>query len=388
MSGRPSRPSPELPATLNARDLLAIYRPDISEELVRLNAPPYRHTQLYEHLVRRPGATFIEASSLPLNLREALAARGHTTLEVRARQDSADGTTKLLFAARDGVLLESVIMRYARRSTVCVSTQVGCSLACTFCSTGAMGFIRDLTAAEIVDQVRAAMALLETEEKRVGNIVFMGMGEPLLNLDAVLVAIRVLKDPAGMDFAQRALSVSTVGIPAGIRRLARVEPQVNLALSLHAADDTLRTRLMPVNRRFPIAQVMRAVDDHFVLTHRKLFVEYLMLAGVNDQLRHAHTLATLLQGRVLTVNLIPWNPGCGDYRPSSPAAIAAFQQQLAERGVEATIRAGRGLDIAAACGQLATRTAPGRNPKPASRDRARPGERRQPQRPKPTRRRG
>lgn len=343
---------------MNARDLLALYRPDLVTELTRVAAPAYRYTQVYEHLTRRPGVAFTETTNLPLALRSRLHERGHCTLRVHARRDSVDGTTKLLFAAADGVLLEGVIMRHTGRTTVCVSTQVGCSLACTFCATGAMGFVRDLTAAEIVDQVREAAALLAAEHRRVGNIVFMGMGEPLLNLDQVLAAIRVLKDPGGMAFAQRALSVSTAGIPAGIRRLARAEPQVNLALSLHAPDDELRTRLMPINRRYPIAQVLSAVDDHFALTHRKLFVEYLLLAGVNDTARQAAALAALLRGRVLTVNLIPWNPGRGGYTPSSPAAALAFRDTLQARGITATLRSGRGQAIAAGCGQLATKTGP------------------------------
>ncbi|MHB1344099.1 MAG: 23S rRNA (adenine(2503)-C(2))-methyltransferase RlmN [Thermoleophilia bacterium] len=347
-TGRPA-PSP--------RDQLAVYRPEVARLLADADMPAYRYAQVYEHLMRRPGLALSAATNLPLALREELDALGTYTLTEAGRREDADGTTKLLLAARDGAQLETVAMRYERRTTLCVSTQVGCSLECSFCATGAMGFVRDLAPAEIVDQVRLLSALLATEDREVTNIVFMGMGEPLLNLDAVLAAIRLLKDPAGLAFAQRALSVSTIGIPAGIRRLAREEPQVNLALSLHAPDDALRTRLIPANRRFPLAEVLTAADDHFSATHRKLFVEYVLLGGVNDSPRQATALAALLRGRVVTVNLIPWNPGCGDYSPPSEGTAIAFRDILEQRGVTATLRLGRGRAIAAGCGQLATRSA-------------------------------
>ncbi len=339
------------------RDRLAIYRPDLSRVLSAADAPHYRYAQVYEHLMRRPEAPLSKASNLPLSLRTALEEAGSSSLALERRREDADGTTKVLLTAHDGAQIEAVVMRYERRVTVCLSTQVGCSLGCTFCSTGAMGFERDLTAAEIVDQVRILSPLLREEGREITNVVFMGMGEPLLNLDAVLAAISVLKDPHGLGFAQRALSVSTIGIPAGIRRLAQEEPQVNLAISLHAPNDELRTRLIPANRRFPLKEVLAAADEHFELTHRKLFVEYVLLEGVNDTRRHAEALARLLRGRVLTVNLIPWNPGCGDYEPSQPGVAAAFRDALQARGVEATLRLGRGRSISAGCGQLATKSA-------------------------------
>jgi len=342
---------------LTARDRLALYRPDLTQVLSAADAPHYRYAQVYEHLMRRPEAPLSAASNLPLALRTALEEAGSCSLTLEKRREDAEGTTKVLLTARDGAQIEAVAMRYNRRVTVCLSTQVGCSLGCTFCSTGAMGFARDLTVAEIVDQVRLFIPLLREESREITNIVFMGMGEPLLNLDAVLAAIRLLKDPDGLGFAQRSLSVSTIGIPAGIRRLAREEPQVNLAISLHAPNDELRTRLIPANRRFPLSEVLTAADDHFAVTHRKLFVEYILLEGVNDTRRHAEALARLLRGRVLTVNLIPWNPGCGDYEPSQPETANAFRDTLQTRGLEATLRLGRGRAIAAGCGQLATKTA-------------------------------
>lgn len=315
--------------------------------------PAYRYHQVYEHLTQHPGVSFTAATNLPGPLREALDEAGHSTLAVARRSDDPDGTTKLLLKATDDdAAIESVVMRYPRRSTVCVSTQVGCALGCAFCATGSLGFSRNLTAAEIVDQVREARAILAEEGRRVTNIVYMGMGEPLLNLDAVLLSLKLLHDPNGLGHSARSLSISTIGVPAGIRRLAREEPQVNLALSLHAPDDELRTRLIPANRRFPLRDVLSACDDHFTMTRRKLFIEYLLLAGVNDSPRQANVLADLIRGRVVAVNLIPWNPGCGDFRPSPTEALVAFLNALKTRGIEVSVRESRGRSIAGACGQL------------------------------------
>lgn len=344
---------PAAAASPPARPDIGSYRPDLAAILRGQEAPGYRYQQVYEHLTQHPGVAFTAATNLPGPLREALDEAGHSTLVVAARSDDPDGTTKLLLKSTDdGAAIETVIMRYAKRSTVCVSTQVGCALGCAFCATGSLGFTRNLTAAEIVDQVREAQAILTDEGRRITNVVYMGMGEPLLNLDAVLLSLKLLHDPHGMGHSARSLSVSTVGIPAGIRRMAREEPQVNLALSLHAPSNELRTRLIPANRRFPLSDVLSACDDHFAMTRRKLFVEYLMLAGVNDSPRQANVLADLMRGRVVAVNLIPWNPGCGDFRPSPPESLVAFLNALKTRGVEVSVRESRGRSIAAACGQL------------------------------------
>jgi 23S rRNA (adenine2503-C2)-methyltransferase len=341
-----------------ARPDIGSYRPDLAAILSEQAAPAYRYRQVYEHLTQHPGVSFSAATSLPGELRDALDEAGHSTLALATRSEDPDGTTKLLLkATSDGAAFEAVIMRHRKRSTVCVSTQVGCALGCAFCATGSLGFTRDLTAAEIVDQVREAATILAEEGRRVTNIVYMGMGEPLLNLDAVLLSLKLLHDPEGMGHSARSLSVSTVGIPAGIRRMAREEPQVNLALSLHAANEELRSRLIPANRRFPLRDVLSACEDHFSTTRRKLFVEYLLLAGVNDSPRQANVLADLLRGRVVAVNLIPWNPGCGDYRPSPREALVAFMNALKTRGIEVSVRESRGRSIVAACGQLVARGA-------------------------------
>jgi 23S rRNA (adenine2503-C2)-methyltransferase len=365
-----SRPSTGAqPATF--RDRLEAYRPDVAGVLADEDTPAYRYRQVYEHLMQHPTAPFSVATALPAALRDRLEPLGASSLTLARRREDADGTTKLLFEARDGLCLESVLMRYRRRVTLCVSSQIGCPLRCTFCATGAMGFRRDLSTAEIVDQVREATHLLAEEQgARLSNVVFMGMGEPLLNLDAVAPALRLLYDPDGLGLAQRALSISTIGLPTGIRRLAKEAPQVNLALSLHAPDDALRATIMPATRRHPLREVFKAVDDHFELTHRKLFVEYLMLAGVNDSVRQGHALADLMRGRVVTVNLTPWNTGCGDYEASPPEKVREFRDLLLARGVETTVRVAKGAAADAACGQLAARdergrpAAPGR-PQPA-----------------------
>jgi 23S rRNA (adenine2503-C2)-methyltransferase len=336
------------------RDRLELYRPDLARLLVEGGEAAYRFRQVYEHLMRRPGVPWQSSTTLPSALRARLSELGHSTLKVARRMDDEEGTTKLVLRASDGAVIESVVMRYRRRVTLCVSSQVGCALGCTFCATGQMGFRRNLTTAEIVDQVRTAQALLEGEKRRATDIVFMGMGEPLLNLEAVLTALALLHDADGLAFSRRSLSVSTIGIPAGIRRLALQEPQVNLALSLHAPDDTLRRKLMPAARRYPLHQVLAACEEHFRLTHRKLFVEYLLLGGTNDLPRHAEALAGLVRGRVATVNLIPWNPTGEGYDPPTPQSVRAFADILLSRGVEATIRDSRGWSIAAACGQLAS----------------------------------
>ncbi len=383
-SGRPGRPPAgkgETPAAAEKttavvpKPELSSYRPDLARELAARNETSFRYRQVYEHLTHHRGVPFSVATSLPGELREALEALGHSTLGLHSRADDPDGTTKLLLrAVCDKVSLETVIMRYRKRVTVCVSTQAGCSLGCAFCATGSLGLNRSLSAAEIVDQVQHASVLLAEEGRKASNVVYMGMGEPLLNLDAVLLSLRLLHDPKGWGMSARSLSVSTVGIPSGIRRMAREEPQVNLALSLHAADDALRSSLIPANRRYPLREVMRACEDHFALTRRKLFVEYLLLEGVNDSPKQATALADLLKGRVVAVNLIPWNPGWGEFRPSSPEATDAFMNALRSRNVEVSQRESRGASISAACGQLVAGTRPKRPARPqASRpDDARP----------------
>jgi 23S rRNA (adenine2503-C2)-methyltransferase len=319
---------------------------DLLDERLRAHGePPFRGRQVWRWLAS--GAASYEAmTDLPAALRTQLSAEvplSTLTLEREAR--SRDGTVKALFRTHDGKPVEAVLMRYADgRRSVCLSSQSGCPLTCTFCATGTMRFGRNLTAAEILDQ-----ALHFRREDRLDHAVFMGMGEPMMNLDAVLAACRRLPD---LGVTHRRTAVSTVGWIPGIDRLAQTDMPIRLALSLHAADDALRSQIMPVNERYPLADVLAACRRFHEAKRKPVFVEYVMLAGVNDRYEQALALARLLDPRAFKVNLIPYNP-TGAYRGSSREAIAAFRAVLEEHGLRATVRLTRGRDIDAACGQLA-----------------------------------
>jgi len=309
--------------------------------------PAYRARQVWEWAARG-AAGYAEMSNLPLALRELLADR--VPFSSLALEDSArarDGTEKALFATADGRPVEAVLMRYRDgRRSLCLSSQSGCPLSCSFCATGAMAFGRNLSASEILDQ-----ALHFRRAAAVNQAVFMGMGEPLINLDAVLAACERLPD---LGIATSHTTISTVGWLPGIERLAGEGPRVRLALSLHAPDEELRSALMPVNDRYPLADVLDACRAWRAARRRRVYVEYVMLAGVNDGLDRARALAGLLTPRAaFKLNLIPYNPTEGSYEGSGPAAIEAFRAALAERGVPVTVRLTRGREIAAACGQLA-----------------------------------
>ena len=288
---------------------------------------------------------------MPAALRDALAEEvPFSSLDVVTHAESRDGTVKSLFRTHDGHPVEAVLMRYRDgRRSICVSSQSGCPLTCTFCATGAMRFGRNLTASEILDQ-----ALHFRRLEPIDHCVFMGMGEPMLNLDNVLGAARRLPD---VGITHRRTTVSTVGWLPGLTRFVdEVQEPIRLALSLHAADDALRSRLMPVNERYPLAEVLAECERHFRLRRRKVFVEYVMLAGVNDRVEQARQLAELLDRRAFKVNLIPYNP-TGQFDGSSRRAIDAFKSVLDRAGLPATVRLTRGRDIDAACGQLAARAA-------------------------------
>lgn len=288
-------------------------------------------------------------TNLPSALRERLAADvPFSSLTLEREAEASDGTVKALFRTADGRPVESVLMRYRDgRRSVCVSSQSGCPLTCTFCATGRMKFGRNLSESEIVDQV-----LHFRRMEPLNHLVFMGMGEPLMNLDNVLAAARRL--PA-IGITHRRTGISTVGWVPGIRALTESDVPVRLALSLHAPEDELRSRIMPVNDRFSIAETLDACAAHYEKRRRKVFVEYVMLAGVNDGHEQAVGLARLLDPRMYKVNLIPYNPTDSVYNGSSRNAIGRFQAVLEEHGLDATIRLTRGRDIDAACGQLAAR---------------------------------
>ena len=317
----------------------------LDETLAAAGQPAYRARQVWSWAAR--GATGYDVmTDLPAGLRGRLASEvPFSSLSVEREAHAADGTVKALFRTADGRPVEAVLMRYRDgRRSVCVSSQSGCPLTCTFCATGAMKFGRNLTASEILDQVLHFRRI-----EPVDHLVFMGMGEPMMNLPQVLEAARRLPD-AGIT--HRRTTISTVGWVPGIRALTESDMPIRLAFSLHAPDDELRSQIMPVNDRHPIADVLAACEAYHARRRRKVFIEYVMLAGVNDTYRQAVALATLLDPRIYKVNLIPYNP-TGMYEGSSPGAIAAFKAVLEEHGVRATVRLTRGRDIEAACGQLA-----------------------------------
>jgi 23S rRNA (adenine2503-C2)-methyltransferase len=311
--------------------------------------PAFRARQVWSW-ASRGAHGYGEMTDLPTALRSRLTAEvPFSSLETVREAHSSDGTVKALFDTRDGRPLEAVLMRYRDgRRSVCVSSQSGCPLTCTFCATGSMKFGRNLTASEILDQVLHFRRI-----EPVDHLVYMGMGEPMMNLPAVLEAARRLPD---VGITHRRTTISTVGWVPGIRALTDSDMPIRLAFSLHAPDDELRSQIMPINDRHPIGDVLEACAAYHARRRRKVFIEYVMLAGVNDSYAQAVALAQLLDGRIYKVNLIPYNP-TGMYDGSSPAAIAAFKAVLEEHGLRATVRLTRGRDIDAACGQLAVKAA-------------------------------
>ena len=324
----------------------------LESTLAEVGEPSFRATQVWEWAAR--GArSYSEMTNLPNALRGRLEAEvPFTTLYPAGQARSRDGTEKVLFNTLDRRPLETVLMRYRDgRRSVCVSSQSGCPLTCNFCATGRMAFGRNLTASEILDQV-----LHFRRDEAVNHLVFMGMGEPLMNLDAVIAASERLPD-AGV--ATSHTTVSTVGWIPGIDRLANEGPRIRLALSLHSAEEDVRSELMPVNDRYPLRDVLEACLRWREARRKRVYVEYLMLAGVNDAPDQALVLAEALQPReAWKVNLIPYNPTPGGYEGASREAIEAFRSVLRDRGVPNTVRLTRGRDIAAACGQLAVDRVP------------------------------
>jgi 23S rRNA (adenine2503-C2)-methyltransferase len=322
----------------------------LDRTLASRGEPAFRARQVWEWLAR--GATgYEEMTNLPAALRAALSEEvplSSLTLENEAH--ASDGTVKALFLTADGRPVEAVLMRYKDgRRSLCLSSQSGCPLTCTFCATGAMKFGRNLTTSEILDQALHFRRMTEVD-----HCVFMGMGEPMMNLDNVLDACSRLPD---VGITSRRTAISTVGWVPGILRLADSPMPIRLALSLHAPDDALRSQIMPVNDRYPLEQVLDACEEFYEAKRRKIFIEYVMLGGVNDRHEQALALAELLDGRIYKVNLIPYNPTGSVYEGSGRDAIAAFRDVLESNGVEATVRLTRGRDIDAACGQLAAKAA-------------------------------
>ena len=335
--------------------LLDLTYDQLKELLVSCGEPAYRADQIWRWLYRSLASDFQEMTNLPKGLRERLAeATLLRTMKPLKERGSADGLTrKVLFALRDDQTIESVLMHYERRHTTCISTQVGCALGCVFCATGQSGFVRNLTPGEIVEQVLYFAHLLKAEGERLTNVVLMGMGEPLANYEATWQAIETLTHDDGFNLGARRITISTVGLVPGIRRLAREGTQIGLAVSLHASTDELRDKLIPINRRYPLAQLMAACRHYFERTGRRISFEYALINGINDSPEQARQLAHLLAGLFCHVNLIPLNPVPeSPYQPSPRGRILAFQAELNRLKVPNTLRVERGVDIRAGCGQL------------------------------------
>ena len=329
--------------------------------------PAFRLKQVKKVIFQDLIENWDKATILPQNLRQKLS-KNYPIQELKAEKilTSKDGQTiKVLFVLRDDLKIESVLMRHIDgRRTVCVSSQVGCSIGCRFCATGQQGFKRNLSADEIVEQVLFFARFLRTKPtedgplstEKVTNIVFMGMGEPFLNYDNVLEAIKILNDKEGFNLGARHISISTAGITEGIEKLAKEKLQVNLAISLHASDDELRTKLMPINKKYPIEKILAAVNDYIKKTKRRVMFEYLMIDGVNDFEGEAEELAKLLKKPFYFINLISFNPiGHSDFKPSPGWKIKKFKEILEKAGLSVTQRYRFGREIKAACGQLAGR---------------------------------
>ena len=335
--------------------------------------PAYRVRQVADAIWGGSAGSIDEMLTLPAGLRTDLAGafRFDTVADTELKEADGGLTEKALHRLADGALIESVLMHYParpgsrERHTLCISSQAGCAVGCPFCATGELGFGRDLEVAEIVDQVRVASRGLAAKGRRLTNIVFMGMGEPLLNLDRVLAAIEALNDRHRFGLGARHITVSTSGVVPGIRRLTALGPQFTLAVSLHAARDPLRDVLVPLNRRWPVGEVVAAARDHATATGRRISYEVTMIGGVNDTDDDARAMGELLRGDHAHVNLIPMNPVAHTPWTASPmAVIEHFASTLRAAGIETTIRRNRGQEMGAACGQLAAERA-GEPPAPA-----------------------
>lgn len=314
--------------------------------------PSYRQNQVKKALFRDLMGDWLEVKVLPLALREKLNQESPISIRGEILTSKAQNNLKAIITLNDGLKIESVLMRHiGGRNTACVSSQVGCPLGCLFCATGKIGFKRNLDDWEIIQQVLFFARILKKEDKRVSNVVFMGMGEPFLNYENVLGAIKILNDKDGLNIGARHISISTAGITEGIKKLARESLEINLAISLHAPGDALRQKIMPVAKQYPIKEILAAVDKYIKATQRRVMFEYIMIDGFNDSKRDAKNLARLMKKPLYFVNLISYNP-TGNFKPSSGAKIKKFKDILEKEGILVTQRYRFGKDIKAACGQL------------------------------------
>ena len=340
--------------------LLDLTHSQLLDLVLSLDEPSYRADQLYAWLYKSLASRFEDMTNLPLAMRgrlEQIADVGRLA-PVEEAHSSSGLTRKVLFSLPDGETIESVLMLYDKRQTVCLSTQVGCPVGCAFCATGQSGFVRDLSPGEIVEQVLYFARQLRQEGQGVSNVVFMGMGEPFLNYDATWQAVETLTDARGYDLGARRITISTVGILPGIERLSREKLQVGLAVSLHAPADDLRQSLVPIARQYPLPDLLSACRAYVKRTGRRVTFEYALVDDLNDSQEQARQLAGLLRGLLCHVNLIPLNPTPdSSWQPSAMGKVLAFHQELQHLRINSTVRLRRGIDIEAGCGQLRSRHA-------------------------------
>ena len=337
------------------KDLLGLSKDTLSAELAAMGEKAFRAKQVMEWVYKKSTRDFTQMSTLARPLRERLAA-DYTILDLhahRVQRSQRDGTAKYLFKCDDGQLVESVFLPHEGRNTACLSTQVGCAMGCTFCATGESGFSRNLTPGEIVAQINGMEA---DQGQEIHNLVLMGMGEPLHNWDNVREAMSALLDPAGRNWGPRKITLSTCGVVSGIDQLSASGLKLRLAVSLHAPDDRTRSQIMPINRRYPLKELFRALRDYQKATELQLTFEYTLFKGLNDSPDQAHDVASLLKGLSAKINLIPYNPVAGlPFKAPAFDAVVAFQTVLKDRGLIAMVRTEKGGDIDAACGQLRRR---------------------------------
>lgn len=331
---------------------------ELTQFMTQLGQPKFRAQQIWGWLYQRLAANFADMRNIPKSLREEMTVRSYLVHpNIIADQRSSDGQTeKILSRLSDGQTIETVLMRYERRRTLCISTQAGCAMGCVFCATGQMGFFRNLTVGEIIAPILHFARQLAADGEHVTNIVMMGMGEPLHNYSNTLKAVDRLTDKNGFNLGARKITISTVGLVPAIRRYADEGRQTPLAVSLHAATDAERDKLIPVNKRWPIAELMDACRYYVEKTGRRITFEWALIAGENDTVEQAQALGRLVQGMLCHVNLIPLNPTKGySGGPSSRERVDKFQEVLGQYGVSSTVRVRRGIDIQAGCGQLRDR---------------------------------
>lgn len=346
----------QLSDTREPLDLLDMDPQELQEVLQRASLPKYALSQILNWVYKRGVVSFSEMTNIRADARPSLSGQlSIPRANIVVRKVSQDGTKKYLFKLKDGALIESVLIKQDRHMTLCLSSQVGCAMGCKFCRTATMGFKRNLTVSEILQQVLAVQDEARLSGDKINYVVFMGMGEPLHNLKNVAKAIRAISNDWGIGLAPRRITVSTSGLVPAIRRFGELDLGINLAISLNASNDKVRSEIMPVNRSYPIAELLSAVNEFPVNSRQKVTLEYVMLCGVNTSDENLKELIKLTRGSKVKINLIPYNENAGlGFKAPHREQVYAWQSKLYKSGVDATVRWSKGLDIDAACGQLAT----------------------------------